>query len=71
MTVKVRVLPRAKKARIEKFDDGLKVYMTEPAIQGRANKRLIEILAEYYNTKKYNITIIQGEKQRDKVVEIN
>lgn len=70
MKVKVRVIPRAKKEAVEKFEGGLKVYMTEPAIEGRANRKLVEILAEYYHARKYNIAIIKGDKQRDKVVEI-
>ena len=44
--------------------------MNEPAIEGRANKKLVEILAEYYGTKKYSIKIVLGEKQRDKIIEI-
>ena len=71
MKLKVRVIPRAKKERIEKQEDGLKVYITEPAIEERANQKLIEVLADYFNTKKYNIIIIKGKKQRDKVVQIN
>ena len=71
MKLKVRVIPRAKKERIERLEDGLKVYITEPAIEERANRKLIVILADYFNTKKYNVTIIKGQKQRDKVVEIN
>jgi len=47
------------------------VYLNEPAIEGRANKKLIELLADYYQTKKYNIKIIKGQKQREKIVEIN
>ncbi len=70
MKLEVKIFPRAKKERILRTDDALKVYTTEPAIQGRANKRLIGLLAEYFHTKKYNITIIKGEKQRDKIVEI-
>lgn len=70
MQIKVRVVPRAKKTGVESFEDGLKVYMSETAIEGRANKKLIEILADYYSVKKYNINIIKGEKQKDKIVEI-
>jgi len=71
MRLKVRVVPRAKKQRIEKEEDGLKVYLTEPAAEQRANKKLIEILADYFDTKKYNITIVKGQKQRDKIIEVN
>ncbi|MBN2484142.1 MAG: DUF167 domain-containing protein [Candidatus Omnitrophica bacterium] len=71
MLVKVRVIPRAKKERVEEFAGGLKVYVCEPAQDGRANKKLIQILAKHYQTRKYKISIISGEKQRDKVIEIN
>lgn len=71
MTVRVRAVPRAKKEKVESFEDGLKVYFSEPAIGGRGNRKLIEILARYYNTKKGNIAIIKGAKQRDKIVRIS
>ena len=71
MKVKIRVVPRAKKEKIVEENGILKVYVNEPAIDGRANKKLIEVLADYYQTRKYNITILQGETQRDKVIEIS
>ncbi len=71
MKIKVRVMPRAKKMRIEKFNQGLKVYLCESATNGRANKKLIEILAAHYKTKKYNVSITSGLKQKDKTVEIS
>ncbi len=70
MKIKIRVIARSKKIKIEEFDGGLKVYLIDPAIEGRANKALIDVLAEYYKLKKYNIRIIRGERSRDKVVEI-
>ncbi|UCC95510.1 MAG: DUF167 domain-containing protein [Candidatus Omnitrophota bacterium] len=70
MRVKVKVIPSAKETRIEVFGDGIKVYLTEPALRGRANKKLIEVLADYYNTKKYNVTLVKGQAQREKVIEI-
>ncbi len=71
MKVKVRVIPRAKKSKIETFNDGLKVYVNSPAIEGRANKELIEALAQYYKVRKCNITVIKGQKQRNKLVQIS
>jgi uncharacterized protein len=70
MKVKVRVVPRAKKEKIIEENGVLKVYVNDPALEGKANKRVIEMLAEFYKTKKYNITIVQGQLQRDKIVEI-
>ena len=68
--IKVKVIPRAKKEKIEVFDGILKVYIKAPAIEGRANKRLIELIADYFKVKKYNIIIIKGETSREKVLEI-
>jgi uncharacterized protein len=71
MRLNVRVIPRAKKIRVEPYQGGLKVYLCEPALQGRANKCLIEIIAQHYNIKKNTISIIKGLRNRDKVVQIN
>jgi uncharacterized protein len=70
MIIKVKVIPRAKKERIVSVDGGLKVYLTEPALEGRANKRLIELVAEHLKVKKYTITIVRGQHNREKVLEI-
>jgi uncharacterized protein (TIGR00251 family) len=70
VTIKIKVIPRAKKESIKEELAGLKVYLTEPALEGRANKRLIELIAEHLHVKKYNITIVRGEHNREKVLEI-
>jgi uncharacterized protein YggU (UPF0235/DUF167 family) len=41
------VTPNAKKKRINISENGVKVYLTAPAVDGKANKALIEFLAEY------------------------
>ena len=71
MKIQVRVIPKASKVKVCPFNQGLKVYLNSPVAQGRANKELIEVLSVYYNRKKYNISIIMGNKGRDKVVKID
>ena len=68
--IKVRVIPRAKRERIEEFDAGLKVYVAKPALEGKANKRLIEVLAPYLEVKKSSLKIIKGQTTQDKIIEI-
>ncbi len=68
--VEVRVTPNAKKARVEETEDGLRVWVDAPAVEGRANKRLVEILAKYFGVRKSEIKIIRGEKGRNKVIEV-
>jgi hypothetical protein len=68
--VNIRVIPRANKNLIKKEQDRLKVYLTAPAIQDRANKALIEMLSGYLGIKKAQISIVKGHKTRDKLIQI-
>ncbi len=68
MKIKVKVIPKAKKEKILKEKDILKVYIKEVPEKGRANKRLIELLAEYFKINKNKIRIIKGEFSREKVI---
>ncbi|MBU1121383.1 MAG: DUF167 domain-containing protein [Candidatus Omnitrophota bacterium] len=71
MIINVKVIPRAKKQRVQETDDELKVYLNEPAQDGKANKKLIEVLAKFFNTKKSNIEILKGLKSRQKIIQIS
>lgn len=71
MILNVRVTPRSSRNLIKKENDVLKVYLTKPAQDGLANAQLIKLLSEYLQVKKSQIKIIQGEKSRDKLIEIN
>jgi len=70
MMLKVRVIPNAKEVRLVRQADQLKVYLTAPAQEGRANQALIEFLADTFRVKKRQIVIRQGLTSRDKLVEI-
>lgn len=72
MLVKVRVTPNAREVRVTKLgEDSFEVRVDEKAVDGRANKRLREILAEYFNVSKSKIILVKGAKSRDKIVEID
>jgi len=71
MILNVRVSPRASRNRIQQETNQLKVYLTKPASDGQANIQLIELLAEHFKIKKYQIRIKSGDKSRIKKVEIN
>ncbi len=68
--VSVKVVPNAKQDRAVEESGRLKVYLTAPAVEGKANKALVEFLADWYNVKKSRVRIIKGEKSREKVVVI-
>ncbi|PIU83946.1 MAG: YggU family protein [Elusimicrobia bacterium CG06_land_8_20_14_3_00_38_11] len=71
MILQIKVIPNARKNDI-KFENALyKVYITAPAVDGKANKKLIEFLAEHFKVRKNEIFIKRGEKSRHKIIQIN
>lgn len=72
MKISVKVTPNAKRRAVVTQEDGsLRVHLTAPAVDGKANKALIILLAEYYHERKSRITIVQGLKSRIKIVHID
>lgn len=71
MKISVIVHPNSKKPRIEKdLLEVLHVYVKEPPLEGKANRAVIETLAEYFQTKKGFVHLLKGEKSKNKIFEI-
>ena len=67
----VRVMPRASRDAIEgEYQGALKVRLTAPPVDDRANDALIRLLAERLNVPRSAVRIVAGEKSRTKRVEI-
>jgi uncharacterized protein (TIGR00251 family) len=63
----VRAQPGARKARIVGGQgQSLKVAVTAPAEQGRANQALIEVLRDALNLKRSQLALVSGETSREK-----
>ena len=70
-TFAVRVHPRAKKNAITgEVGDALKLALTAPPVEGRANQACIDLLAEVLNVPRLSVTIAAGESSRNKVIRI-
>ena|SRR5437868_9017703 len=70
-TIAVRVHPGAKRNAIGGLHAGaLKVSITAPAIDGRANEALIAFLAEWLDIPRARITLIAGATNRSKTLRI-
>lgn len=67
--VKVKTGKSVNKVIKNKFAD-YEVWVKAPPVKGAANKELIEILANYFNVKKYNLRIVRGLTSSQKVVEL-
>jgi uncharacterized protein len=71
MIILVKVMPNSKKLEIIKLDEkNYKIKLDAPAIEGRANSRLVEVLSDYLNIPKSSIRIVKGLKSRNKIVKI-
>ena len=70
MIYQVKAIPDSSEASVIQEDNILKVKIDEPPINGRANRRLVEILADYFKTSKSNIRIVSGFTSRSKLVEV-
>ncbi len=71
MLIAVHVVTNSGEARVIKVGNTkLEVKVDERATEGRANKRLLEILAAYYKVPKSRVRLVRGAKSRDKLLEI-
>lgn len=71
-TFAVRVQPRARKNAITgSIGDALKLAVTAPPVQGRANEACIEFLAEFLKVPRSSVTIAAGQSSRNKVVRVH
>ena len=68
----IRVTPRASRNEIVEVlpDHTVKVRLTAPPVEGKANLALIEFLAEVLDVSKSRIEIVAGQTGRDKLVTI-
>lgn len=82
MKIICHITPHARENRIEKQKvlalggiganggELYNIYVTAAPEQGKANKKMIGLLAEYFKVSKSQIRIIKGEVSRNKIVEI-
>ncbi len=67
----VRLQPRAKKtAIIGEMDGALKLGVTDPPIEGRANDALVRFIADLLKVARSSVTIAAGESNRNKVIRV-
>lgn len=68
----IRVTPRASRNEIvEILNDGtVKIRLTSPPVEGKANQALVEFLAEVLDLPPSRIEIVAGATGRDKLVSI-
>ncbi len=65
--VSVRLQPRASNNQVVSWLDGvLRLRLTAPPVDGAANRACTEFLAELLGVRRAQVTLVSGEKSRDK-----
>ncbi len=71
VTFEVKVHPRARKNVITgELGGALKLSITSPPIDGRANQACIEFFAKLLKVPRSSVTIASGQSSRNKVVRV-
>ncbi len=71
MFIEVKVIANAPKAGIKEENGIYKVRINAPAVDGKANKKLVEFLAEHFGVKKSGVFIKSGAHARRKIIFID
>ena len=71
VTFAIKVQPRAKKNAITgELGDALKVALTAPPVEGKANEACIDFFAKFLEVPRSSITIAAGQTSRNKVIRV-
>lgn len=71
MFIKVKSHPLSRKEEIiKKEKDSFEIKIKEKPERGEANKRIKELLSEYFNVPLGKISLIKGAKQKSKIFNI-
>src|SRR6266849_1892300 len=72
ITFSVRVHPRARKDAITGIvGDALKLALTAPPVDGKANHAVVEFFSDLFEIARSSITLASGETRRNKVIRVS
>lgn len=70
-TFAVKVHPRARKDAVTgEVGEALKVALTAPPVEGRANEAVVEFFAKLLRVSRSSVTIAAGESSRQKIIRV-
>ena len=71
LIINVKVEPRSSRSGIVgPYGDAIKVKLTSPPVEGKANTELVEVLAKNLGIAKKNVEIISGKNSKNKIVKL-
>ena len=70
--IEVRLKPRGSGDELIGLRDGvLQAKVTAPPVDGRANRALCKLIAKRVGVAPSRVSVVRGEKSRDKVVQVD
>jgi uncharacterized protein (TIGR00251 family) len=70
-TLELKIIPNAPRNEVVGWlGSALKVKVHAPALEGRANDELLDFLAAKLGVHRRDLTLLRGDKSRQKVVQI-
>jgi len=70
-TLRIRVIPNAKKSEFAGYRDAeLVLRLNAPAVEGKANKAAIEFLSRFLGVARSAVVLTAGERSRHKIFQI-
>ncbi len=71
MIIRVRVIPNAKHSEVMgRVGSIVRVRIAAPAVEGKANAELLDFLADYFTVRPKFVSILRGEKGKEKTIQI-
>ncbi len=71
MKISVNVKPNAKQVKIERLNEShFLIRVKEKPQEGKANRAVIKVLAEYFGIPQTDVALVKGQSSREKVFEI-
>jgi uncharacterized protein (TIGR00251 family) len=65
----VHVVPRASRNEVAgRMGDAIKIRLTAPPVEGKANQALVAFLAQELGVRKSQVEIVAGETSQNKVI---
>ena len=71
IVIKVKIIPGSSKNKvIGVYNNSLKITITAPPVEGKANKKCITYIAKCFDVAKSKIEIISGQTSKNKLIKI-
>ena len=67
----IKVIPNSSKNELMNTETGLRLKITAPPVDNKANKFVVEFLSKRFKVPKTSIKIIRGETSREKTIFIS